>query len=541
MKKKKKAEKDISSRHSRLAEKFAAYKRKNNDSSGKAPVLASSRSKLSSLAERFAAYKRKNNDSSGKAPVTASSRSKLSPPAEKFAAEKKDLSDKEILSDLRKKISIPKDKVKTTIDDSSLRKHPEDKDREKEIIKKLDALKEKELADQQGGSSEKQAKKANAGAVRSLFSGYKNRKLDRFEKELKKTPEKAQHKTRRYGSKKTVKKKSASERKRWLAEHIQKAGLDIEPTIVNLTIMRISLVVAGISFLYLLITSFIYYDLLWKKIIKVLFGPPVFFALCMIILNLSFRVYIDLKKFQRRLMVEDVLADFFQLASANIRAGMSTDKALWFAVRPRFGVLAKEIELVAKRTLSGGDLQDSLLEFAKKYDSKLVLRSIYLLNEGIKAGGNVGDLLNKIAANIQEMKTLKREMSASVTTYVIFITFASIVAGPCLFGLSGELLNIVQGISGQMAGSTESANMNSGFGMMVSLSSDSLNAGDYKKFVLVCLAISSFFSAIIVSVIRYGNVKQGMHYIPIFAVVSYILYFIAAWVMGKMLGGIVIG
>jgi len=41
-------------------------------------------------------------------------------------------------------------------------------------------------------------------------------------------------------------------------------------------------------------------------------------------------------------------------------------RALWYAVRPRFGVLAREIEIVAKQTMSGEELDKALIRFFKK-------------------------------------------------------------------------------------------------------------------------------------------------------------------------------
>ena len=69
---------------------------------------------------------------------------------------------------------------------------------------------------------------------------------------------------------------------------------------------------------------------------------------------------------------------------------MTIDKALWYAVRPKFGVLANEIETVAKETMKGEDLKIALQKFADKYDSILLKRSISLLSEGIDAGGEIG-------------------------------------------------------------------------------------------------------------------------------------------------------
>ncbi len=42
----------------------------------------------------------------------------------------------------------------------------------------------------------------------------------------------------------------------------------------------------------------------------------------------------------------------------------------------------------------------------------------------MESGGEIGELLNKIAINIQETRIRKKEMAASVMTYAIFIGFA---------------------------------------------------------------------------------------------------------------------
>lgn len=342
-------------------------------------------------------------------------------------------------------------------------------------------------------------------------------------------------------------KKSASERRRWFGEHLEKAGFEIDAAIAELIINRTSLTIGIISGIYFLVNGIISSASIFKIIAASLISLGAGFFISIILLNVAFRSFVDIKKFQRKLAIEDVLADFFQLVSANIRAGMPIDRALWFAVRPRFGVLAKEIEEVAKKVLAGGDLENALTEFAKKYDSDIVLRSVNLLNEGVKAGGNVGELLEKISTNLQEMKTLKKEMAANVTTYVIFITFAAIVAAPLLFGLSGQMLNVVQGISSTVDTSStdisepqdsEMAGVSS-VGMSMSISSQSIEQGDYKLFVFTCLVLSSIFSSMIVSTIKHGNVKQGAHYIPIFMVVSIVLFFASSAFMRAVLSGVV--
>ncbi|MCK5140289.1 MAG: type II secretion system F family protein, partial [Thermodesulfovibrionia bacterium] len=164
------------------------------------------------------------------------------------------------------------------------------------------------------------------------------------------------------------------------------------------------------------------------------------FIVLIISLWLMFYLFLDLKIYQRNISIVEVFPDFLQLTSANIRAGMAIDQALWHAIRPNFGVLAKEMEDVAKKTMTGMSLEEALYDFASKYESPTIKRSISLLIEGLNAGGEIGELLDRISNNIQESKTMQKEMAASVTTYAIFISFASIAAAPFLLALSSQLL-----------------------------------------------------------------------------------------------------
>lgn len=361
-------------------------------------------------------------------------------------------------------------------------------------------------------------------------------------------------------SKKSIKskinfKKSKSEKIRWFGEHIEKAGYEITPFDVEYFVNRISIFVAALFSLYLFINGIISGMGVFKVVLNSFLLFFVSFFLMVIFLHFAFRIFVDLKKFRRKLMIEEVLPEFFQLASANIRAGMPIDRALWFAVRPKFGVLAKEIEVVAKKTFGGGKLDEALVEFARKYDSVVVMRSVYLLNESMKAGGNLGDLLDKLSENIQSMKTLKKEMAANVTTYAIFITFAAIIAAPLLFGLSGQLLTVVDEITSDVdiadtdmdavdsgpSGMGVPGGMDVGFGNIGEGfgGGETINKEHYIIFVYVCLTFSSVLSAMIVSTIKKGNVKEGIHYIPLYLLTSFLIFNVSDMVMGSLLGGFI--
>ena len=83
-------------------------------------------------------------------------------------------------------------------------------------------------------------------------------------------------------------------------------------------------------------------------------------------------IYLDIRMYRHVKEIEESLPDFLQLASANISAGMTVDRALWYAVRSKFGVLAVEMETVAKATIAGEDLEKALFNLGQKYNSRKV-------------------------------------------------------------------------------------------------------------------------------------------------------------------------
>lgn len=329
------------------------------------------------------------------------------------------------------------------------------------------------------------------------------------------------------------KKLMAQDRKRRLREHLERAGVEINIRKLSKTFFNIAVLINLAISAYLIYYFSANYGITWSTVAASMIVLWVFvFIILIFALWVMFYLAVDLKIFKRKVDIEEVLPDFLQLTASNINAGMTIDRALWFAVRPRFGVLAKEIEEVAKETMSGVDLKTALEKFASRYDSVLLKRSISMLNEGVDAGGQIGDLLNRIGTNIQEQKAMMKEMSANVTTYVIFITFASIAAAPALFALSGVLIEVVQNLGASLG---SAGNISAQVGISISFSGTGVTQGDFRIFAVVSLIMTSLFSAMMISTIKKGNIKSGIKYIPIFMAVSLTLYFIAHGLASKLL------
>jgi hypothetical protein len=295
-------------------------------------------------------------------------------------------------------------------------------------------------------------------------------------------------------------------------------------------------------YISLAITYFVYIILVYPKIntlvsnsinmLLITFFSWVIIQIALLFLMIMYLYFsLNIKIYTRTKEIDMILPEYLQVVSSNLKGGLSFEKALWAAIKPEFGVIAKEITMVYKKVMTGNDLTDALEEFTEKYDSPILRRSFDLIVGEVESGGQIAKIVDKVIENIRKTKMLKEEMSASTLTYMIFIAAIVVVIAPGLFALSYHLLNIMIGFSSQLSGL-------SGANTSMSFSSGSIKPSDFKFFSIMALLIISFFSALIISLIEKGDIKGGVKYIPAFMMSSVMFYHIFLFVFGYFFGGI---
>ncbi|MFH1447628.1 MAG: type II secretion system F family protein [Candidatus Micrarchaeota archaeon] len=223
----------------------------------------------------------------------------------------------------------------------------------------------------------------------------------------------------------------------------------------------------------------------------------------------------------RKNQIETVLPDFLQIAASNVRAGMPVDQALWFAARPEFGLLSQEVELVAKRTYGGESLSETLNHLSDRFKSQILRRTVSLINHGISSGGAMAGILEDTADDIRRIQLLRKEISASMLMYVIFITFASIIGAPFLYSVSYKLISVLQRIWDQMSDSSPVPQL----GFLVP-TSPGITPGQFFWFSFAAIIITAVIASFIVSVIQTGSKKSGVKYIPLFGLAGISIFLI---------------
>ena len=244
--------------------------------------------------------------------------------------------------------------------------------------------------------------------------------------------------------------------------------------------------------------------------------------------------YLDLRIYHRTRAMEEQLPDFLEVLSANLKGGMTFERALWGAIKPSFRVLSSEMARTSKKVMTGYDLSKALIELADGYDSLMLKRTVDLIISEVESGGNVADLIDRLVENLKETKELKDEMAASAIAYVIFISIIVVVISPLLFALSFHLLRVLVGFVNKLSVTTQNVRS-----LPFVFSKVSVNIEDFRRFSMLALFVISLFSSLIVAIVEKGKIKAGIKYIPIYVIGAAGLYFVFMKVLGSLLGGIV--
>nr|MCK4929955.1 type II secretion system F family protein [Nanoarchaeota archaeon] len=250
----------------------------------------------------------------------------------------------------------------------------------------------------------------------------------------------------------------------------------------------------------------------------------------LIILSIYF--YLNIKIYTRTKLLEDMFPDYLALVSTNLKGGMTFEKSLWAAIKPEFGILAKEIGIVSKRVATGNDVSEALQEFSEKYNSPILRRSIDLLKGEIISGGSITGVIDSLVSDLKKTKALKQEMTAATLTYMIFMAVIVIVITPALFALSKQLLIIILQFGERLSTSFQTTTT-----AMFKFSVADIDPHHFQVFSIAAICIISVFSSMIISTIEKGDIKGGLKYIPLFLIGSLVMYLIFSLIISSLLGG----
>jgi archaeal flagellar protein FlaJ len=167
----------------------------------------------------------------------------------------------------------------------------------------------------------------------------------------------------------------------------------------------------------------------------------------------GFKRAVDMRRIRA---MDDKFPDFLRDLAEGLRAGMTLPRALHSSSKGVYGALTPEIRHMSAQVEWGVSFSEALGRFAQRVKTPLIQRTVSLVNEAAKAGGNVVDILTAASTDALEIKQIIEDRRRQMGIYSVIIYVAFFVFLVVIFILAAQFLpsfqTAVKGAAGQQVG-----------------------------------------------------------------------------------------
>jgi flagellar protein FlaJ len=157
------------------------------------------------------------------------------------------------------------------------------------------------------------------------------------------------------------------------------------------------------------------------------FASPVDFVVFAILSGTGLYGFYESLRLRKIRRIDSVFPDFVRDLAESRRAGMTFTKAILFSSKGNYGTLTPEIRKIAQQISWGSSVDEALNAFAKRINTKSIRRTISLITEASRSGGNVADILDVASNDAREIKMLESERRTSMAPYLVVIYVGMLV------------------------------------------------------------------------------------------------------------------
>jgi len=215
--------------------------------------------------------------------------------------------------------------------------------------------------------------------------------------------------------------------------------------------------------------------------------------------------------------IEQMFLEFTRDLVESVRSGTPINRTIINLRGKDYGSLNPHVEKLANQISIGVPVKDALDVFAKDLKSEVISRSVGLIREAERSGGEIGAILESVAFSVSQIEKLKKERAAAIYSltvqgYIIFFIFIII-----MLVLEFKILPIAGALN------IESSSSLKEIGGIFSNASSTLNPQDFAKSFLFLLISQGFFAGLIIGKISEGFVKAGLKHSFVLVLVSWLV------------------
>ncbi|MFA5315916.1 MAG: type II secretion system F family protein [Dehalococcoidales bacterium] len=203
--------------------------------------------------------------------------------------------------------------------------------------------------------------------------------------------------------------------------------------------------------------------------------------------------------------------------SLSVKSGMTLKGAVSVAAGGQYGALTKAIKQMDNAISWGVSFEDALLHFAKKYPTSLIRRTVFTLIEASRMGGQLSEILEGVATDVEETKTLQKRRSSETKPYLMVCYISYFVFLAVIMIMSYVFLPMMK----------EASVATSGVSLPVGVGQFAVSDADLAKYNMLffhALVIQGFFAGIVTGKMGEGKVIAGLKHSVFFIVVAVLAY-----------------
>ena len=229
---------------------------------------------------------------------------------------------------------------------------------------------------------------------------------------------------------------------------------------------------------------------------------------------------------------EEMFLEFTRNLVESVKTGTPISKSIMNLKDKGYGVLGINIKKLANQISLGIPLNMALQVFAKDVNNKTVSRTIILIGQAEKAGGDIGEILEAVAEAVTISDKLKKERKAAISTlvvqgYIIFFVFMIII-----LIMQFQILPMVSGIAdlGSLGGGGGLGGIGGAIG---SGGGEPVNQAEMANSFLYLLLIQGFFTGLTIGKLGEGGLKAGIKHSFALMFISFVVSAGANILLGK--------
>ncbi len=201
---------------------------------------------------------------------------------------------------------------------------------------------------------------------------------------------------------------------------------------------------------------------------------------------------------------ESMFLEFARNLVESVKTGTPISRSIINMKSKNFRSLSPHVNKLANQISLGIPLNKGLQSFAHDVNNKSIGRSLTLIGQAERAGGDIGEILEAVAGAVNMADKLKKERKSVISAlvsqgYIIFLVFIIII-----LVLQFQIIPMVSGM-GDVGSS-----LGFGGGGFGSSGNPEVEQKQISDAFLYLILVQGFFTGLVIGQLSEGNVKAGV-------------------------------